>query len=205
MKNAPKSRRDAPRSSSYLEHPSPDFRKTEKWSTPNIDYDGSFTPSPKFPANQRGRLHEDQGSEDNHSYRSGVTGKASHAEFDHLSTQKPDEHFSIAASSSLRGMKPPIRKRDSKEVIPREPSVLTEEFIRPSINVIESISHLEGGSFNDIGGEASISLEATERRGKQVVGGESKMEAFDGRKRGKSEGDARVVAEKEMRILRAVD
>lgn len=51
-----------------------DFKKTEKWSTPNIGFD-SLMQSPKFPNNKNYSNVDDKNSEDNRSYKSGATGR----------------------------------------------------------------------------------------------------------------------------------
>jgi len=66
-----------PYSSTFLEpniHNNMDFKKTEKWSTPNIDLD-SYLQSPKFPLGKHTSIMDDKISEDGRSYKSGFTGK----------------------------------------------------------------------------------------------------------------------------------
>jgi len=64
-----------PYSSSFLDPPPPpfDLKKTEKWSTPNIDGHNFHHDSPKFPNSRMNSMVDDKGSEDGRSYKSGFT------------------------------------------------------------------------------------------------------------------------------------
>lgn len=76
-----------PYSSTYLD-PSPnnmDFKKTEKWSTPNIEID-QVMQSPKFPLGKHTSIMDDRISEDARSYKSGFAGRQNNFEFDNLIT-----------------------------------------------------------------------------------------------------------------------
>lgn len=66
----------------------PDFKRTEKWSTPNIDFINQ-NESPRFPKSRMNSL-EDKGSEDGRSYKSGFTGQRN-VELDNLMTMKQPE------------------------------------------------------------------------------------------------------------------
>ena len=66
-----------PYSSTFLEpniNNNMDFKRTEKWSTSNIELD-PYMQSPKFPLGKHTSIMDDKISEDGRSYKSGFTGK----------------------------------------------------------------------------------------------------------------------------------
>jgi hypothetical protein len=78
-RNQKKKDRDSmqPYSSTFLEpniNNNMDFKRTEKWSTPNIELD-PYMQSPKFPLGKHTSIMDDKISEDGRSYKSGITGK----------------------------------------------------------------------------------------------------------------------------------
>jgi hypothetical protein len=78
-----------------------------------------------------------RGSEDGRSYKSGATGRNNAPyEFDNLVTLRPvdnKEEAPFLGSSMRNMMKPPLRKKDSKEQL-REPSLFNDDFNNPKIS-----------------------------------------------------------------------
>lgn len=64
-----------PYSSSFLDPNPPafDFKKTEKWSTSNLEMHNIHHESPKFPNSRMNSLMDEKASEDGRSYKSGFT------------------------------------------------------------------------------------------------------------------------------------
>lgn len=101
-----------PFSSTQLDFVSPamDFKRTEKWSTPNIEFSKTHE-SPRFPKSRMNSL-EDRGSDDGRSYKSGLTGQKNNLEFDNLMTMRQPEpkEQPVFERSSRSMMRPPLAK-----------------------------------------------------------------------------------------------
>jgi hypothetical protein len=65
-----------------------DFKRTEKWSAPNIQVDALYQP-PKFHNQINPRKDSFADSEDGRSFKSGVNNKVNNYELDNLITLRP--------------------------------------------------------------------------------------------------------------------
>jgi hypothetical protein len=111
--------------------------------------------SPKFPSNRRfPKYLDDMISEDNRSYKSGMTGKNSRTDLDSFNNfrQEPTFDQPIAPSGNRNMMKPPLRKRETSTnsiqnnqttTRQRDKTLNDDGSIKFSQNMIESFSNLD--------------------------------------------------------------